>query len=32
MQDVRIAALTAGFALLTWGLIWVCDRLLGDQR
>lgn len=32
MLDLLILALMAGFALLTWAFITLCDRLLGSGK
>jgi hypothetical protein len=32
MSDVFFAAIVAGFALASWGLVVLCDRLRGDNR
>jgi hypothetical protein len=32
MSDAFFVTLLAGMAALTWGLLVLCDKLLGDQR
>jgi hypothetical protein len=32
MNDAIFIAILVAFALLTWGLIVLCDRLMGDAR
>lgn len=31
MSDLAFAAVIVGFALLSWGLIVLCDRLMGGK-
>jgi hypothetical protein len=32
MADLFFAAIAAGFALASWGLVAVCELLMGDNR
>jgi hypothetical protein len=32
MSDLAILMIVAGFGLLTWLLVVLCDRLMGDKR
>jgi hypothetical protein len=32
MSDFMVAAIVAGFVVLTWGLLALCDWLLGAEK